>query len=70
MGTSISGERRVSIGQSTFVSVGLVTTLLIGAIYVGGKLKQIEVIEGRVSELRMEFNAHRDGTAHSQSVGR
>ena len=67
MGTSITGERRISIGQSSAVSIGLVSVLLTGAVFVGKQLQRIEVLEGRVTELRGEFNAHRDG---SQSVGR
>lgn len=63
-------QRAPLITSNSFVSIGLVTTLVIGGVFLGRQLNRIDVLEGRVAELRVEFNAHRDGTAHPQPTGR
>lgn len=65
-----TSESRTVVSQHSLVSIGLVATLVVGSVFFGRQLNRIDVLEGRLNELRVEFNAHRDGPAHLPSTGR
>lgn len=54
-----TSERRAAIGQNSYVSVGLVTALVMGAMFYGRQLQRLDAIENELRELRTEVREFR-----------
>lgn len=62
-------ELRAAIGQNSYVSVGLVTALIVGAMFYGRQLQRLDSIEGELRELSADVREIR-GSLRTQSLGR
>jgi|GEM_PF-1829720 hypothetical protein len=58
MGTS-TGELRTSLGQNSYVSVGLVIALVTGAVLFGRQIQRLDAIEQRIADLSTEVREMR-----------
>lgn len=47
-------ETRAAIGQNSYVSVGLVTALVVGAMFYGRQLQRLDGIENQLRDLHTE----------------
>lgn len=65
-----TSETRVSIGPSSYVSLGLVLSLIVGALFYGRQLQRLDSIEAQLRELSSEVREFRSFVVRSQSLGR
>lgn len=63
-------ELRTSLGQNSYVSIGLVITLVIGAMFYGRQLQRLDAIEKQLSDLSTEMREFRGLIVRQQSTGR
>lgn len=56
---SPTGELRTAIGQSSYVSIGLVSALIIAALFYGRQLQRLDAIEEELREVRVELREFR-----------
>ena len=61
--------KTAAIGQNSYVSIGLVTALIVGAMFYGRQLQRLDSIENELRELRSEVREIR-GSLRSQTLGR
>lgn len=63
-------ETHRAIGQNSYVSVGLVTALIVGAMFYGRQLQRLDGIESQLRDLSAEVREFRSFVVRSQSIGR
>jgi hypothetical protein len=61
--------RAAGLSQNSFVSLGLVGTLVVGAMLFGRQLQRLDSIENELRELRTEVKEIRS-SLRSQALGR
>ena len=59
MAPTPTAELRTSLGQHSYVSIGLVVALVTGAMFYGRQLERLDAIESQVRELRTEVRESR-----------
>ncbi len=63
-------ETRTALGQNSYVSVGLVTALVMAALFYGRQLQRLDAIESQLRELSAEMREFRGLVVRSQATGR
>lgn len=62
--------RAATIGQNSYVSAGLVTALVVGAVFYGRQLQRLDAIESQLRDLAAEMREVRSLIVRPQSLGR
>ena len=63
-------ELRATLGQNSYVSLGLVVTLVVGAMFYGRQLQRLDAIESQLRDLTTEMREVRGFVVRQQSIGR
>jgi hypothetical protein len=63
-------ELRSTLGQNSYVSLGLVVTLVVGAMFYGRQLQRLDAIESQLRDLATEMREVRSFVVRQQSIGR
>jgi hypothetical protein len=58
------------LGQSSYVSVGLVITLVIGAMFYGRQLQRLDAIESQLRDVSAEVRDIRNYLVRPTPIGR
>lgn len=61
---------RTALGQNSYVSVGLVTALVMAALFYGRQLQRLDAIENQLRELSAEVRELRSFVVRTQAAGR
>lgn len=61
---------RTALGQNSYVSVGLVTALVMAALFYGRQLQRLDAIENQLRELSAEVRELRSFVVRTQATGR
>jgi hypothetical protein len=70
MPTSPTAELRTSIGQNSYVSIGLVIALVTGAVLFGRQLERLDKIEQSLTDLSADVRELRRDVRQLPATGR